>query len=51
MKENGFTLKKLRSRRYPSQTITDADFADDTALLANTSSQSGSLLHSLEQAV
>ena len=30
MKENGFTLKKKgRSRWYPTQTITDADFADD----------------------
>ena len=25
MKENGFILEKARNRRYPSQTITDAD--------------------------
>ena len=37
MKENGFTLAKTRSRRYPARTITDADYADDIALLANTS--------------
>ena len=36
MKENGFTLKKkTRNRRYPAQTITDADWADDIPLLAN----------------
>ena len=36
MKVNGFKLSKERSRRYPAQTITDADYADDIALLANT---------------
>ena len=50
MKENGFTLKKVRSRRYPTQIITDADYADDRAHLANTPTQAESLLHSLEQA-
>ena len=50
MKENGFTLTKARTRRYPSQTITDADYADDIALLANTLVQAESLLHSLEKA-
>ena len=35
MKENGFNLTKERSRKYPAQTITDADYADDIALLAN----------------
>ena len=49
MKENGFTLKKARSRGYPAQTITDADYADDIALLANTPTQAESLQHSLEQ--
>ena len=51
MKENGFTLAKERSRIYPAQTITDADYADDIALLANTLSQGESLLYSLERAV
>ena len=35
MKENGFTLEKARSRRYPAETLTDADYADDIPLLAN----------------
>ena len=50
MKENGFKLTKERSRRYPAQTITDADYADDIALLANTPAQGETLLHSLEHA-
>ena len=50
MKENGFTLAKARSRQYPAQTITDVDYADDIALLANTPTQAQSLLHSLEGA-
>ena len=50
MKENGFTLAKERSRRYPTQTIKDTDYADDIALLVNTPAQAKSLLHSLEQA-
>ena len=49
MKENGFTLAKARSRRYPSQTITDLDYTD-IVLLANTPAQAESLLYSLEQA-
>ena len=28
--------KKARSRRYPTETITDADYADNLALLAYT---------------
>ena len=39
-----------RSRRYPAKTITDADYADDIALLANTPNQAETLLHSLERA-
>ena len=31
MKENGFKLAKERNRRYPAQTITDEDYADDIA--------------------
>ena len=50
MKDNGFKLAKEISRRYPAQTITDADYADDIALLANTPAQAETLLHSLEQA-
>ena len=36
IREYGFELTKKRSRRYPAKTITDADYADDIALLANT---------------
>ena len=50
MKENSFKLAEERSRRYSAQTITDMDYADDIALLANTPSQTETLLHSLEQA-
>ena len=50
MKDNGFKLKKERSRKYPAQTITDVDYADDIALLANTPTQAETLLHSLEWA-
>ena len=50
MKDNGFKLAKERSRRYPAQTITNVDYADDIALLANTTAQAESRLHSLERA-
>ena len=43
-------MTKQRSRRYPAKTITDADYADDIAILANTPNQAETLLHSLEQA-
>ena len=36
MKYNSFKLTKERSRRYPAQTITDADYTNDIALLAKT---------------
>ena len=48
MKENGFKIKKQRNRRYPAQTIMDADYADDIVLQANTPAQAETLLHSLE---
>ena len=50
IKENGFELTKKRSRSYPAKTITDADYADDIMILANTPNQAEILLHSLEQA-
>ena len=50
IKENGFKLTKERSRRYPAQTITDADYADDIALLANAPAQAETLLYNLERA-
>ena len=50
MKDNGFNLIKERSRRYPTYTITDMDYANDITLLANIHTQARTLLHSLEQA-
>ena len=50
MKDNSFKLTNERSRRYPAQTIMDAGYADDIALLANTPAQAETLLHSLERA-
>ena len=50
IKENGFELTEKISRRYLAKTITDADYADDIAILANTLTQAEALLHSLEQA-
>ena len=50
IRENGFELTKKRIRRYPAKTITDADYADDIAILANTPNQAETLLHSLERA-
>ena len=38
-----------RSRRYPAKTITDADYDNDIAILANTPNQAETLLHSLER--
>ena len=50
IRENGFELTKKRSRRHPAKTITDTDYADDIAILANTHNQAETLLHSLERA-
>ena len=50
IKEKVFELTKKRSRRYPAKTITDANYADDIAILANASAQAKTLLHSLEWA-
>ena len=51
IKENGFKLTKERSRRYPSQTITDANYDDDIAIMANEPTQAETLLHSQERAL
>ena len=47
---NGFEMAKKRRRRYPAKTITNADDADDIAILANTPNLAETLLHSLERA-
>ena len=49
IRENGIELTKKRSRRYPTKTITDADYAEDIAILANAPAQAENLLHSLER--
>ena len=50
IRENHFELTKKSSRRYPAKTITDADYADDITILANTPNQAETLLHSAERA-
>ena len=50
IRENGFVLTKRRSRGYPAKIITDADNADDIAILANTPNQAETRLHSMERA-
>ena len=50
IRENSFELTKKRSNRYSTKTITDADYADDIAILVNTSNQAETLLYSLERA-
>ena len=49
MKDKGFKLTKERSRRYLAHTITDADYADDIGLLANTPAQAETLLHCVDR--
>ena len=50
MKDNGLKLAKERTRRYPTQTIMDMDYANDITLLVNTPAQAKTLQHSLERA-
>ena len=49
IKENAFTLIKSKSGRYPTETVTDADYTDNLALLANTTTQAESRSYHLEQ--
>ena len=44
----GFTLDMSRSGRHPANVICDTDFADDIALLSNTSEQAQLLLSRVE---
>ena len=50
IKENSSKLIRKEAGGNPQKTITDADYADDVALLANTPTQAESLLHSFERA-
>ena len=45
-----FTLRKQLSRRYPAEMLTDADFADDLALLSDKIGNAEKLLNILETA-
>ena len=47
MKCNAFNLTKERSRRYRTQTITEADYADDIVVLAIIPTQAEIQVHSL----
>ena len=49
VKHNGLKLTKERGRRYPAETITDADSADDIALLEITPTHAETLLDCLER--
>ena len=42
-----YTKKNGKKQSIPAETMTDADYADDLALSANTSAQPESQLHSL----
>ena len=48
LNELGFTLEAAKSRRYPAKKITDADYADDLALITNKIKDAEKLLHALE---
>ena len=43
-KRKWFHIKKARRKQYPAETMTDADYTDDLALLTNTPTQVESLL-------
>ncbi len=47
--ELGFTIRPRQSRRFGKQTITDLGFADDLALLSDTTEQAQELLLALER--
>ena len=47
--ELGFTLAKRKSKRYPAMKITNADYADDLAVLADILKDATFLLHSIER--
>ena len=48
--EYDLTLKNTRSRRYPTETVTDINYTYNLVLLVNAPTQAETLLHSLEQA-
>lgn len=50
LKEFDFALKTARGKRFPAETITDADYADDLALFTSNIEETRKLVHSLEKA-
>ena len=44
MKENSLILKMARSRRYPTESITDENYGNDLVLLVNTPVQAKSVI-------
>ena len=48
--EPGFTLKPARSRRVRAEKLSDVEFADDVALISDTTAEAQQLLTSLEAA-
>ena len=48
-REYGLTLSPARSRRHSAKKITDADYADDIALLSDNNVNAQKLLHLLEE--
>ena len=50
IKEKWFLIKKTRNKRYPAETVIDADYTDDLTHLANTLAEAKSLMLSLEKA-
>lgn len=50
MKENGLLYRPRKSSRHPDLFITDADFADDIALLSDSLTNAQALLSALESA-
>ena len=47
---SGFTITPARSRRVKAEKLTDADFADDITLLADSMNEAQAMLDSLETA-
>ena len=47
--EFGFTLEPRRSRRYPARKVSDADYADDLTLLADSIEEAQKFLERLEE--
>ena len=48
--ELGFQLRRRMSRRHPAKMLTDLDFADDIALVSETTDQAQKMLQNVEKA-